>query len=371
MAEVKLLEVSKRYGEFAAVTGMTLTVADGQFVTLLGPSGCGKTTVLRMVAGFLAPTSGQVWIGDRLASDPARRVLVPPNERHIGMVFQSYAVWPHMTVHDNVAYPLKIQRVPQDERRRRVAEVLGLVQLSGLERRYPHQLSGGQQQRVALARALVMQPDVLLLDEPLSNLDAKLREEMRDELKELQRQVGATVLFVTHDQSEAMALSDVVVVMEGGVVQQIGTPTELYERPDNRFVASFVGTANLLPAHLSVAGGAVEVDGLPGVCAPLDGTATRQPAPGWSVLVRPEAVELEHLPHPPNPRSTAPLGRVRRVTFSGSARDYVVGLEGPGDGLPELRAHLPAGAPVFEVGDQVGVRLTRCRAVPDTSIRED
>lgn len=246
MAEVTLENIRKEFDGTVAVKDLTLTVQDGEFVTLLGPSGCGKTTSLRMIAGFIQPTAGRVCIDGRPVSDVAAGIFVPPEERGIGMVFQSYAVWPHMTVFANVAYPLKIARLPRAEIKRRVGEALALVKMAGLEKRYPHQLSGGQQQRVALARALVMNPQVLLLDEPLSNLDAKLREEMRIELKALQRQTETTIIFVTHDQLEAMVLSDRVVVMREGEAQQIGTPEEIYRQPANRFVADFIGVANFI-----------------------------------------------------------------------------------------------------------------------------
>ena len=355
MAQVTVEGLSKRYDAQVAVEGLDLAVADGEFVTLLGPSGCGKTTTLRMVAGFIAPTAGRIAIGSRLVSDAARGLLVPPNERRIGMVFQSYAVWPHMTVLDNVGYPLKVRKVPNDERRRRVRAMLEQVKLGGLEGRYPHQLSGGQQQRVALARALVMEPQVLLLDEPLSNLDAKLREEMRDELKVLQRQVGVTILFVTHDQLEAMTLSDRVVIMHQGVVQQVGTPQDVYERPTNRFVASFVGAANLLPARLAPDGGSVEIPGVPGVRVAL-GAAGAARSGEWWVLVRPEAVELAA----PNGAPAEVRARVSRGVYVGDTREYV--LQDCAGLLPPLRARVPA-AVSFAPGDEVAVRFRALRAV--------
>jgi len=244
MAQIKIENATKAFGESLAVRDFSVTVTDGEFVTFLGPSGCGKTTCLRLVAGFIEPRSGVIHIGDRTVSDPARGIFIPPELRGVGMVFQSYAVWPHMKVFDNVAYPLKIRKVPRRELTSRVQEVLALTKMEALSDRYPHQLSGGQQQRVALARALAMTPEVLLLDEPLSNLDAKLRDEMRIELKDLQSKTGVTVIFVTHDQIEAMVMSDRVVVMKDGVIQQVGRPTEIYRRPANQFVADFIGVAN-------------------------------------------------------------------------------------------------------------------------------
>ena len=226
--------------DFVAVDHINLNIQDGEMVTLLGPSGCGKTTTLRMISGFEYPTSGSVFIGER---DVAK---IPPNKRGISMVFQSYALFPHLNIWENVAYGLKVAKVSQDEVVRRTNAVMELMQLTGMERRFPNQLSGGQQQRVALARAVVIEPSVLLFDEPLSNLDAKLRESMRDELRALQKRLGITSLYVTHDQSEAMAISDRVVIMKDGVICQQGTPTEIYEQPNSRFVANFIGKANFI-----------------------------------------------------------------------------------------------------------------------------
>ena len=226
--------------DFVAVDHINLNIQDGEMVTLLGPSGCGKTTTLRMISGFEYPTSGSVFIGDR---DVAK---VPPNKRGISMVFQSYALFPHLNIWENVAYGLKVAKASQEEVVRRTNAVMELMQLTGMERRFPNQLSGGQQQRVALARAVVIEPSVLLFDEPLSNLDAKLRESMRDDLRALQKRLGITSLYVTHDQSEAMAISDRVVIMKDGVICQEGSPTEIYEQPNSRFVANFIGKANFI-----------------------------------------------------------------------------------------------------------------------------
>ena len=226
--------------DFVAVDHINLEIKDGEMVTLLGPSGCGKTTTLRMISGFEYPTSGNVFIGDR---DVAK---IPPNKRGISMVFQSYALFPHLNIWENIAYGLRVAKIPQDEIIRRTNDVVELMQLKGMEKRFPNQLSGGQQQRVALARAVVIEPSVLLFDEPLSNLDAKLRESMRDELRALQQRLGITSLYVTHDQSEAMAISDKVVIMKDGVICQQGTPQEIYEQPASRFVANFIGKANFI-----------------------------------------------------------------------------------------------------------------------------
>lgn len=285
MSEVRIEHVFKRFGDVTAVSDFDLTVKDGEFVSLLGPSGCGKTTSLRMIAGFERATEGEIYIGDHCVSSHIKNTFVPPEKRDIGMVFQSYAVWPHMTVTENVAYPLKIQKVPKEERAARVAEMLKLVHLDEYSSRYPHQLSGGQQQRVALARALVMRPGLLLLDEPLSNLDAKLRESMRFEISSIQKELGITVIYVTHDQSEAMTMSDRVVVMSRGVIQQIGTPYEIYRNPANKMVADFIGLVNFVEGE--VQGDRVYISGT-GVSFPntsgITGSAT--------IAVRPENITM-------------------------------------------------------------------------------
>ena len=249
MSEVRIEHVFKRFGAVTAVNDFNLVVKDGEFVSILGPSGCGKTTTLRMIAGFERATEGEIYIGENCVSSSDKGTFAPPEKRDIGMVFQSYAVWPHMTVAENVGYPLKIQKVDKETRAKRVQEMLELVHLGEYGERYPHQLSGGQQQRVALARALVAQPGLLLLDEPLSNLDAKLRESMRFEILSIQKKLNITVVYVTHDQGEAMAMSDRVVVMSKGVVQQIGHPHEIYTNPANKMVADFIGLVNFIPGE--------------------------------------------------------------------------------------------------------------------------
>jgi iron(III) transport system ATP-binding protein len=242
---IRVEGVAKRFGAVTAVDRADLTVADGELFTLLGPSGCGKTTLLRLLAGFYQPDEGEIRFGDRVVSGLA------PYERNIGMVFQNYALWPHMTVKHNIAYGLRLRKLPRAEIAARLAEGLRKVNLVGFESRYPGQLSGGQQQRVALARALVLNPDILLLDEPLSNLDAKIRVQVRAEIRKLQQDLGITTIYVTHDQEEALSLSDRVAVMKDGRVLQVGVPRELYERPRTRFVADFVGTNNLLPGQVT------------------------------------------------------------------------------------------------------------------------
>lgn len=241
MSSVQFKNVAKSFGAGTfAVEDFNLEIKSGEFVSFLGPSGCGKTTSLRMLAGLEKNTGGTITIGDTCVSDPANRLFVPPEQRHVGMVFQSYAVWPHMTVFENVAYPLKIAKRPKAEIQTRVQEMLDVVELGQLGARMPSQLSGGQQQRVALARGLVMQPKVLLLDEPLSNLDAKLREKMRRDIRDIQQKLKLTVVYVTHDQIEANTMSDRMVIMRSGRVLQIGTPSEIRLSPVDEFVADFI-----------------------------------------------------------------------------------------------------------------------------------
>jgi iron(III) transport system ATP-binding protein len=357
VAGIRLEGLTRRYGAVTAVRDLTLAIADRAFVTLLGPSGCGKTTVLRLLAGFLAPDAGTIRVGDRVLSSPES--VVPPERRGMGMVFQSYAVWPHKTVYQNVAFGLEVRRVARAEARQRVARVLDLVGLAGLDGRYPGELSGGQQQRVALARSLVVEPDILLLDEPLSNLDAKLRERMRWELKDLQRRTGITFVYVTHDQAEALALSDRIAVLDGGVLQQYGPPREVYARPANRAVADFMGQVNLLPGRVvesaSKAGDA-------GLVALAGGHRVAMAVPGGlaagravEVAIRPESVRMvaggaDGIP-----------GTVAALTFLGSLLDCQVALE---DGT-SLRVQA---SPVerIEVGQRVSVQLdgSRCTAFP-------
>ncbi len=315
MAEVTLAGIEKTYGATVAVRDVSLQVADGEFVTLLGPSGCGKTTTLHMVAGLIAPTRGAITVGGRAVADAARGLFVPPHKRNLGMVFQSYALWPHMTLAENVRYPLKIRRVRGAEATRRVGTALELVGLGTFAGRYPHELSGGQQQRGALARALVAEPDILLLDEPLSNLDAQLREELRGEIRRVQREVGTTVLFVTHDQTEAMAVSDRIAVMDAGSIAQIGTPREVYAHPATLFVATFVGAVNVLDA--TTEGGNTHAAALPALALPLDAPAPTT-APRFRAAVRPEDIAL--LPA----KGAAVIGVVETRTYLGDRAAYTV-----------------------------------------------
>lgn len=244
MSKISIVNAVKRYGDNTVIPGLTLDIREGEFFTLLGPSGCGKTTLLRMIAGFNSIEGGDFYFNDTRMND------IDPSKRNIGMVFQNYAIFPHLTVRQNVAYGLKNRKVPKDVIQAETDRFLKMMQIDGFADRLPDKLSGGQQQRVALARALVIKPDVLLMDEPLSNLDAKLRLEMRVVIREIQREVGITTVYVTHDQEEAMSISDVIAVMDGGLIQHIGTPREIYQRPNNEFVATFIGRTNMLTASL-------------------------------------------------------------------------------------------------------------------------
>lgn len=322
-------------GSVVAVNDANLEVPKGTLVTLLGPSGCGKTTLLRMIAGFEEPSSGQVLFGDRDVT------YDPPNRRDTAMVFQSYAIFPHLNVFDNVAFGLKLQRLPAKEIRARVERVLEVAGLAGYSKRSPSQLSGGQQQRVALARCIVMEPRLLLFDEPLSNLDAKLREQMRVEIRELQQRLGITTVYVTHDQVEAMSISDVVVVMDGGVIQQIGSPEDIYARPANHFVADFIGKANFV-AGTAVDAQTVEVGG--------ERLAVQQhafqPAQKVRVMIRPEAAEVSR-------ESGLFTGAVTRAMFLGSVMECVVNVDGVGELLIDVPNPVAFGR--LEVGQTVHV----------------
>ncbi len=251
MAKLVLENVTKQYGAFTAVKDFSLVVSDGEFVSLLGPSGCGKTTLLRSIAGFFPITQGRILSGEKVISDPARNIYLGPDQRNLGMVFQSYAVWPHMSVFDNIAYPLKLRKLSRQDINAKVGRVLSMLNLETQAKKKPSELSGGQQQRTALGRALVMEPDALLLDEPLSNLDAKLRDRMRFELKEIQRTLNLTIVYVTHDQDESMAVSDRIVLMNQGQIQQVASPREMFDFPARLFSARFVGQSNVLDGVLS------------------------------------------------------------------------------------------------------------------------
>ena len=326
MPGVTITGLARRFGDVAAVAGLDLAVRPGELVALLGPSGCGKTTTLRLVAGFLAPEAGEIRVGDRVLSSPT--AVIPPERRRMAMIFQSYALWPHMTVAQNVAYGLRWGDVPRSDRERRVEEMLRVVQLAGYGGRYPGELSGGQQQRVAVARALVVEPEILLLDEPLSNLDASLREEMRFEIRRLHEQFGITTLYVTHDQAEAMVISDRVAVLQHGRVAQIGTAAEIFERPRTRFVAEFIGRTNLIDG---VADGPRSVTrGRLQVLVAAEGLAHGAPA---VVSIRPHQISLEPAAVPDTPTGSATphsvnrwTGLVTRASYLGDAVDYQVTL---------------------------------------------
>ncbi len=320
-----------------AVQDVSLDVEAGRLVTLLGPSGCGKSTLLRMVAGFEEPTAGEIWFGDRRMNE------VAPNRRDATMVFQSYAIFPHLSVYENVAFGLRLQKLSRADLARRVDRVLELTGLGGMAQRAPSQLSGGQQQRVALARAIVMEPRVLLFDEPLSNLDAKLREQMRIEIRDLQQRLGITSLYVTHDQVEAMSISDRIVVMNEGRVEQIGTPTEIYSRPANRFIADFIGKANILPA-LAAGPSAIEIAG---VRLALAGTSALAAGAPLTVVIRPEAIAISGTGGDIG-------GTVARAMFLGSIAEYLV--EVPGSEPWLVDSSNPGGSGLFAVGQ--GVFLT-------------
>ena len=316
MASVRVNGVGKSYGKHDVVKDLNIEIRDGECFAFLGPSGCGKTVVMRLIAGFEQPDEGEIWIGDTLVSSPRRRIFLPPEKRHVGVVFQDYAVWPHKTVFENVVYPLAIQRVPKDEAVARAREAVEMVGLGGLQDRLPFQLSGGQQQRVALARALVSRPEIMLLDEPLSNLDANLREEMRFEIKELQKKTGVTILYVTHDQEVALAISDRAAIMDkGGAIHQIGSAEEVYERPADSFVFQFMGVSNFIP--LEHRDGAVYVRGSDIVLDyPLPGRQAGALHDGTLVAgCRPYDIRLSD-------GGTLTRGIVRRVVYLGSHLDY-------------------------------------------------
>ncbi|WP_439614467.1 ABC transporter ATP-binding protein [Reyranella sp.] len=354
MASVELKGLSKHYGAAVAVDDVSLRVGHGQLVCLLGPSGCGKTTTLRLIAGFIEPSAGEIEVGGKVLSSPSR--TVPPEGRKMSMIFQSYALWPHMTVAENVAYGLKIRKLDRTTIESKLRAILSTAHLEALADRYPGELSGGQQQRVSLARALVVEPETLLLDEPLSNLDANLREEMRFEIRRLHDQYRYTTVYVTHDQAEAMTTADLIAVMNKGKVEQLGPPEEIYARPRSEFVARFIGGSNVLVAkaiddgRVSVGGGVLRTTGRPLVAGRPVAVSVRQHEIGIALEAPPSGAE-NHL-----------HGTVTRQVFLGSTRDYTVTL----DDRTELRVTAPPGRNIAP-GQSVWLHLSaeQCRALAE------
>ncbi len=332
----KIYKDPKTGKDFYAVNDVSLDIAPGSFVTLLGPSGCGKTTTLRMIAGFESPDSGEIYIGDEAIN------ALTPNKRDTAMVFQSYALFPHYNVFDNIAYGLKLRKLSKDEIHRRVMDILELVELSGMEARMTHQLSGGQQQRVALARALVVEPSVLLFDEPLSNLDAKLRVSMRTEIRRIQQKLGITAIYVTHDQAEAMSISDQIIIMNAGVVAQMGTPGDIYYHPVNEFVADFIGEANFLDGEIVEASGDRCTMQINSSRVQVENLAHHQKGEKCRLVLRPEAVQIGDV-------GTIPA-RVTLSCFMGSYQNYHVMV---GDTLVKITDSCPINKKIYRVGDSV------------------
>jgi iron(III) transport system ATP-binding protein len=361
VATITLENLTKYFGNSKAVEYINLNVADGELIALLGPSGCGKTTTLRMLAGFISPDDGQIWVDDKVVS--SRQRTVPPEKRNMSMIFQSYAIWPHKTVFENVAFGLQLRKISKAELQARVSQALEITYLSRLANRYPAQLSGGQQQRVALARAIVVEPEILLLDEPLSNLDASLRDEMRSEVRRIHEQTGLTTLYVTHDQSEALVLADRVVVMSDGIIQQVGTPEEIYESPATEFVARFIGRCNVLLGTL-LPSGQVDVEGAL--------IAAKNYAPGVQVghevalSVRPHSIMMNLIDAPSDSLSTNCFTAwIEQHAYFGEFREYRVRLDNSNVRLsvittPDIRN---------QVGDCMYLLIPpeHCRVVPHSA----
>jgi iron(III) transport system ATP-binding protein len=351
VASVELRGLTKRFGSLAVVDDVSLVIDHGKLVCLLGPSGCGKTTTLRLIAGFLEPSSGEIRVGDRVVSSSAK--TLPPEQRKMSMIFQSYALWPHMTVADNITYGLRLRKFSRDAIAKKLHSILSTTKLEPLAQRYPGELSGGQQQRVALARALIVEPETLLLDEPLSNLDANLREEMRFEIRRLHDEYRYTTVYVTHDQSEAMTTADLIAVMNGGKIDQLGTPEDIYDHPQSEFVARFIGAANVIKGtarganRVAFANTTLEVVG-----APLSAGQSA------AVAIRQHDIALSTLA-PRDAQNTLPA-RVLRQVFLGASRDYLVEAS---DGTT-LRIVTSPGNVVAE-GSEVWLTLppARCRAL--------
>ena len=311
LTQIEIKNFTKKYNENTAVNSVSLSVYKGEFLAIVGPSGCGKSTLLRSIAGLETPNEGEIIIEDNLVFSSSTKYSVPPEKRDIALVFQNYALWPHYSVFDNVAYPLKIRKVPKKEIRQKVHQFLSLVKLADKEERYPHELSGGEQQRVALARALIMSPKVLLLDEPLSNLDAKLREQMQTELVRIQKSLNLTVVHVTHDQSEAMELADRIIVMNHGEISQVGTPKEIYNNPVSPFVANFIGKTNLIARKSK------SIKTTPLLFDELATSMHINANENTVLSVRPEDISLSL-------KYGEYKGRIERVIYHGSTTQYLV-----------------------------------------------
>ena len=351
MASVELRGLTKTYGPNAVVDDVSMTIEHGSLVCLLGPSGCGKTTTLRLIAGFVEPTAGEIRVGERVVSTVER--TLPPERRNMSMIFQSYALWPHMTVTGNITYGLKLRKMNNDAIRNKLDAILTTTRLAPLANRYPGELSGGQQQRVALARALIVEPETLLLDEPLSNLDANLREEMRFEIRRLHDEYRYTTVYVTHDQAEAMTTADVICVMNAGKIEQAGSPQDIYDRPRSEFVARFIGMSNVVKGKaldtttLSLAGMPLRVSG-----------GSLQAGREAAISIRQHQIALSAM-EPANKDNVVPA-RVTRQVFLGSSRDYLVELAG-GIQLRVVTAasdNVPPGATVW-----LHLPVERCRAL--------
>jgi spermidine/putrescine ABC transporter ATP-binding subunit len=356
MIAVVLGDLVKRFGSLAAVDHVSLDVLSGEFLTLLGPSGCGKTTTLRCIAGFVRPDTGRVRIADQDVTD------MPPHRRNIGMVFQNYALFPHMTVLGNVAYALRIRGAPKEAIQAKVRAALELVRLTGLETRRVQQLSGGQQQRVALARALIYEPSVLLLDEPLSNLDAKLRAEMRVEIRNLQKRTAMTMVYVTHDQEEALAVSDRIAVMNAGHIEQVATPAEIYDRPQSQFVASFIGTSSILEGKIESDSGDGTTIRLPaGQQVRLPQRAGTEPGSPVSLIIRPEHVRLVSSAEGQG-RATLLPGRIVATILLGPIMRLQIAL--PGDLRIAADLQRQSVDTIPREGDEVTVSILRAAIVP-------
>jgi ABC-type Fe3+/spermidine/putrescine transport system ATPase subunit len=351
-SKLSLIGLGKSFGSTPAVTGVTLSLHPGEFVSLLGPSGCGKTTTLRMIAGFMKPTAGRIEINGLTVSSPSS--VVAPERRGMSMIFQSYAIWPNMTVGQNVAFGLKLRKINSSEVTERVNRILDTVQLRHLKDRYPAELSGGQQQRVALARAIVIEPEVLLLDEPLSNLDANLREEMRSEIRRLHDAFKITTVYVTHDQSEAMVTSDRIVVMNRGRIEQVDDPVSMYRRPKTRFVAGFIGRTNLLDGRRD--GNRIV---FPGFDVPGD-SAPAGDMPGASFSVRPQTIVLHAAPAADRGRNWWVAGKIEERAYLGEYWEYVVR---PSESDLRLRVSTPPND-MHAIGQDVWMEIDPNRIAP-------